>query len=262
MCRQPFCNTQEADLSNCLVHWQCCDVAKPASHAFCGICRPQPRPGSSTLAQCGKPSHASKPPPPPPFKAPPPSHPGPPPSAVQPVRSQNISAPGPEPRQNAWERPLAGHRLSQPLDTKPPADVESSVSRGSHMPSHQGLHGSASSGNGGSILESKSDAHLDFRAAPLGGQQEDMAEAAPSSPAQVIKPAGLSSTTAAAAANRAGQYPQESEHEAQIEDLQASSPISLFHGYAVCSWHVAIYIMLSSSCSKTGSHGHVSNASI
>ena len=205
------------------------------------------------MAQYGKPSHAKKPPPPPSFKAPPPPPPGPPPSAVQPastpaVRSQGISAPAPEPRRNAWEQPLAGRRLSQPLDSlQPAANVESLASRGGQMPSHQGSHGSASSDSirlahkSGNTFGSKSDAHSDFGAATTRGQQGDMAEAAPSSPAQITEPAGRSSTAAVAAvglldssSHEASQYPQEAEHAAQIADLQvcchhSASLYGVFH---------------------------------
>ena len=74
-------------------------------------------------------------------------------------------------------------------------------------------------------------------------RQWNMAEAAPSSPAQVTDPAGQSSTAAAAvglqdcSSHGAGQYPQEAEHEAQIADLQASSAISFLHW--LCCLHLA-----------------------
>ena len=248
MRRHSFCSTWAADLRHCLLHWQHYDVVQAASHAFCGICRLQARPGSVTMAQYGKTSHASKPPPPPSFKAPPPLPPGPPPSAVQPastpaVRSQGISAPAPEPRRNAWEQPLAGHRLSQPLGTlQSAANVESLSSKGRQMLSHQGSHGSALSDNSGNTLGSKSDAHVDFGAATTRGQQGDMAEAAPSSPAQMTEPAGRSSTAASAvlgpqdsSSYDASQYPQEAEHAAQIADLQASTAVSFSDGCAVTS---------------------------
>lgn len=100
------------------------------------------------------------------------------------------------------------------------------------MLSHLGPDDSASSSNGGSALGSKSDAKSDFFAATTRGQQGDMAEPAPSSPAQVAEPAGRSSTAAAAVGVQSsssavtGQYPQEAEHVAQIADLQASPAAS------------------------------------
>lgn len=102
------------------------------------------------------------------------------------------------------------------------------------MFNHLGARGIASSSNGGS---GKSDAKPDSGVTVTGGQQGDMAEAAPSSPAQVAEPAGRSSTAAAAAAVGlqtsssavAGHYPQEAEHVAQIADLQASVAAS-------CDW--------------------------
>lgn len=223
-------NTFEEDSA---AYWQHCPAAGAASDAFGDVCRLHPRNGSTILAQYVKPSHASKPPPPPSFKTFPPPPPGPPPSAA---RSQGTSATGSEPRRNAWEQPLAGHRVSKapacpPESLKPTADLESSASRGNHMLSHMGPHGSAPSGSGGS---SKSDAKPDSGAASMRGQQGDVTKAAPSSPAQVAEPAGRSSSAAAPAAVGlqtsssavAGQHPQEAEHVAQIADLQASAAAS------------------------------------
>ena len=116
------------------------------------------------------------------------------------------------------------------------------------MPSQQGSHGRASSGNSGVTLGSKPEVHLGAGAATMIKQKGNMAEAAPSSPAQVTETAGQSSTAAAVElqdypSHGAGQYPQEAEHQAQIADLQVSS--ATFIGCAVCSWLVAIYIVSS-----------------
>ncbi|KAL0022409.1 hypothetical protein WJX77_009167 [Trebouxia sp. C0004] len=81
------------------------------------------RPGNVTLGQYMKPanaaSHGSRPPPPPAFRSPPPPPPGPPPSSSShsalssTSKGQLGSVPAQEPRQNAWDQPLPGSRLSQ-----------------------------------------------------------------------------------------------------------------------------------------------------
>ena len=108
-------------------HTACCRVSTTIRYIvllqFRFVCRSSGRPGNVTLGQYMKPanvaSHGSRPPPPPAFRAPPPLPPGPPPSSSShsafssTSKGQLGSGPAQEPRQNAWDQPLPGSRLSQ-----------------------------------------------------------------------------------------------------------------------------------------------------
>lgn len=186
-----------------------------------------------TLSHFMKPSHSSKPPTLPSFKAAPPPPPGPPPSASQAASSsagpQGRSAPAPEPRRNAWDQPLAGSRLSQShTDPLYPLENLALAMHGHALGSdlklgQQKPHGTSLSGNAGSAAERNPDALPAFGVASGAGLQADRAEAAPSSPALLNGHAGSSASMASADKEcLPAEYPEESQHKAQIADLQAS----------------------------------------
>ncbi len=121
---------------------------------YCSCCplhfhvmyRSSGRPGNVTLGQYMKPanaaSHGSRPPPPPAFRAPPPPPPGPPTSSSS-HSAFSGSALAQEPRQNAWDQPLPGSRLSQLTGAHANALLFGSPVQAQPDASISGSHGSA-----------------------------------------------------------------------------------------------------------------------
>jgi len=192
------------------------------------ICRPSGRPGNVTLGQYMKPanaaSHGSRPPPPPAFRAPPPPPPGPPPSSSShsafssTSKGQLGSAPAHESRQNAWDQPLPGSRLSQvtgahanALLPRSPVQAQSNVS---------------TSGSNGSAQVRESEGQNGYCEVAVAGtlSHSPALENGNSPVAQLPE-----------AQQQPGGYALEPQHLAQIADLQASRlSLSFCSSFSVC----------------------------
>ena len=156
-------------------------------------------------------SHGSRLPPPPAFRAPPPPPPGPPPSSSahsafsSTSKGQLGSAPAQEPRQNAWDQPLPGSRLSQltgphtsallpgsPVQAQPDASTSGSVGN-AQMRESEGQNGYIEVAVDGALSDSPGLQNGNSPAARLPEAQQ-----------------------------QSGGYSSEPQHLAQVADLQAS----------------------------------------
>ncbi len=179
------------------------------------ICRSSGRPGNVTLGQYMKSasaaSHGSRPPPPPAFRAPPPPPPGPPPSSSShsafssTSKGQLGSALAQEPRQNAWDQPLPGSRLSQLTGAHANALLPGSPVQAQPDASISGSNGSAQ------VRESEGQ----------NGYGEVAVAGAPSD-SPTLETGNSPVAQLAEAQQQCGGYASEPQHLEQIADLQAS----------------------------------------
>jgi len=169
-------------------------------------------------------SHGSRPPPPPAFRAPPPPPPGPPPSSSShsafssTAKGQLGSAPAQEPRQNAWDQPLPGSRLSQLTGAHANALLPGSPVQAQPDASTSGSNGSAQ------VRESEGQNGY-CEVAVVGAISDSPALENGNSPVAQLPEAQQQS----------GGYASEPQHLAQIADLQASQLcLSLCSFFSVC----------------------------
>lgn len=194
----------------------------------CLICRSNGRPGNVTLGQYMKPanaaSHGSRPPPPPAFRAPPPPPPGPPPSSSShsafssTSKGHLASALAQEPRQNAWDQPLPGSRLSQITGAHATALLPGSPV--------QAQPDASTSGNNGSAQARESEGQNGYGEFAVVGALSD-SPALENGNSPVAQPAE--------AQQQSGGYATEPQHLEQIADLQASQLSTSFcSSFSVC----------------------------
>jgi hypothetical protein len=179
------------------------------------VCRSSGRPSNVTLGQYMKPanaaSHGSRPPPPPAFRAPPPPPPGLPPSSSShsafssTSKGQLGSAPAQEPRQNAWDQPLPGSRLSQLTGAH-----ASALLPGSPV---QAQPDASTSASNGSVQVRESEGQNRYGEVAVGGALSD-------SPA--LENGNSPVAQLPEAQPQSGGYASEPQHLEQIADLQAS----------------------------------------
>ncbi len=196
---------------------------------FCLICRSSGRPGNATLGQYMKPasaaSHGSRPPPPPAFRAPPPPPPGPPPSSSShsafssTSKGQLGSAPAQEPRQNAWDQPLPGSRLSQLTGAHANANA---LLPGSPVQAQPEL---CASDSHGSAPVTGSEGHYGYGEVAVAGALSD-------NPA--LENGNSPVAQLAEAPQQSGGYASEPQHLEQIAGLQASQLVPAFSAFSVC----------------------------
>lgn len=194
-----------------LVSAQCTNVLKHNSKYSCCCCRlsqADPIAAQMPLQRALHRASVSVP-----FKAPPPPPPGQPPSLRGQLQGQRPAALAAEPRPNAWNLPLT----SSTAGSAWPASAHSmQTAANTPMKAHANT----------ASEDDSADASGD---ASLGSDRQDSEPAAPPPAAQQPSPSSSggalqgSSSDAAAAAD--GACPLESQHLAQIADLQVNAPI-------------------------------------